>query len=84
MGFLMDGLAAEGYDRSYSDTQLVRRIFRYFRPYLAMMVFVAVMIFLNAVMDAASLTAIKMPNREGFIVDDRPDVKATRCMKDCM
>jgi ATP-binding cassette, subfamily B, bacterial len=53
MGFLMDGLAAEGYDRSYSDRQLVGRIFRYFRPFLPMMVFVAVMIFLSAVMDAA-------------------------------
>jgi hypothetical protein len=35
-------------------------------------------------MDAQSLTAVKMPNRDGFIVDDRPDVKATRCMKDCL
>jgi mono/diheme cytochrome c family protein len=38
----------------------------------------------EAVMDARSLTAVQMPNRNGFIVDDRPDVKATRCMKDCM
>jgi mono/diheme cytochrome c family protein len=38
----------------------------------------------DAVMDAQSLTAVKMPNRDGFIVDDRPDVKATRCMKDCL
>ena len=38
----------------------------------------------DAVMDARSLTAVQMPNRNGFIVDDRPDVKATRCMKDCM
>lgn len=38
----------------------------------------------DAVMDAKSLTAVKMPNRDGFIVDDRPDVKAIRCMKDCM
>ncbi|HEX7022854.1 MAG TPA: ABC transporter ATP-binding protein [Trueperaceae bacterium] len=52
MGFIMDGLAAEGYDRSYSDAQLVRRILRYFRPYLAIMVVVAVMIFLNAATDA--------------------------------
>lgn len=37
----------------------------------------------DAVIDAKSLTAIKMPNRDGFIVDDRPDTKATRCMKDC-
>lgn len=37
----------------------------------------------DAVMDAKSLTAVQMPNRNGFIVDDRPDTKATRCMKDC-
>lgn len=32
MGFLMDGLDAEGYDRAYSDRQLMRRILSYFRP----------------------------------------------------
>lgn len=37
----------------------------------------------DAVMDAKTLTAVKMPNRDGFIVDDRPDTKAVRCMKDC-
>ena len=38
----------------------------------------------DAVLDAKSLAAIRMPNREGFIVGDpRPDVKAEPCMKDC-
>lgn len=37
----------------------------------------------NAVMDAASLSKVQMPNRNGFIKDDRPDTKAKRCMKDC-
>ena len=37
----------------------------------------------NAVMDAASLAKVQMPNRNGFIKDDRPDTKAKRCMKDC-
>ncbi len=37
----------------------------------------------DAVMDAASLTKVEMPNRNGFIVDNRPDTKAVRCMKDC-
>jgi ATP-binding cassette subfamily B protein len=32
MGFLMDGLDAEAYDRSYSDGQLVQRILGYFKP----------------------------------------------------
>lgn len=38
----------------------------------------------DAVMDAKSLASVKMPNRDGFIVDDRPDTKAVRCMKNCM
>lgn len=37
----------------------------------------------DAVMDAQSLTAMRMPNRDGFIIDDRPDTKATRCMSGC-
>ncbi len=37
----------------------------------------------DAVMDAKTLAAVEMPNRNGFIVDDRPDVKAVRCMADC-
>jgi len=37
----------------------------------------------DAVMDATSLAKVQMPNRDGFIKDDRPDTKAVRCMKDC-
>jgi cytochrome c len=37
----------------------------------------------NAVMDAKTLPAVQMPNRNGFIVDDRPDSKAVRCMTAC-
>src|SRR5215470_12144779 len=37
----------------------------------------------NAVMDAESLTRVMMPNRNGFIPDDRPDTMATQCMTDC-
>jgi mono/diheme cytochrome c family protein len=37
----------------------------------------------NAVMDAKTLAAVQMPNRNGFIVDDRPDAKAVRCMTAC-
>lgn len=37
----------------------------------------------DAVLDAGSLSAIEMPNRDGFIVDDRPDAAATRCMEGC-
>ena len=34
-------------------------------------------------MNSKSLATVKMPNRDGFIIDDRPDTKAVRCMKDC-
>lgn len=38
----------------------------------------------DATLDAESLPEIKMPNRDGFYVDDRPDAKNTRCMTDCL
>ena len=53
MGFVMDGIAAEAYDRSYTDAQLLRRIAHYFRPFAGLMVFVALTVFLTAAMDAA-------------------------------
>lgn len=37
----------------------------------------------DAVMNAQTLAAVRMPNRDGFIVDDRPDTKAARCMSNC-
>jgi cytochrome c len=37
----------------------------------------------DAVMDAQSLTRVQMPNRDGFLIDDRPDSRAVRCMTDC-
>jgi ATP-binding cassette subfamily B protein len=52
MGFIMDGLDAEAYDRSYSDRDLLKRIIGYFRPYLPIMAFVALMVVLNSAMDA--------------------------------
>jgi cytochrome c len=38
---------------------------------------------LPAVIDARALTAIRMPNRDAFLVDSRPDYRAVRCMNDC-
>jgi ATP-binding cassette, subfamily B, bacterial len=52
MGFVMDGLAAEGYDREYSDGQLLRRIVRYFGPFLPTMAVVALAVFFMAALDA--------------------------------
>lgn len=37
----------------------------------------------DGVMDAHTLARVQMPNRNAFVVDDRPDTKAVRCMKDC-
>jgi len=38
----------------------------------------------NAVMDKTTLPAVKMPNRNGFILHDpRPDVNAKACMSGC-
>jgi len=37
----------------------------------------------DALMDANSMPKVQMPNRDGFVLDDRPDTKAVRCMKDC-
>jgi ABC-type multidrug transport system fused ATPase/permease subunit len=41
MGFVLDGLDAEAYDRSYTDGALVRRIAAYFRPHTRTMLIVA-------------------------------------------
>lgn len=53
MGFIMDGLDAEEYDRTYNDRDLVRRIVRYFRPEAARMILVAIAVVLNAVAETA-------------------------------
>jgi len=37
----------------------------------------------DAVMDAQSLPKVQMPNRNAFLIDDRPDAQAVRCMTNC-
>jgi cytochrome c len=37
----------------------------------------------DAVLDQATLPKVKMPNRDNFVLDDRPDTRAVRCMRDC-
>lgn len=37
----------------------------------------------NDEMNSKTMAMVKMPNRDGFIIDDRPDTKAVRCVKDC-
>lgn len=48
MGFILDGLETEDYDRQYSDRSLLKRIVDYFRPYSRKMILVAAMITLNS------------------------------------
>lgn len=51
MGFFMDGLEAEAYDRSYGDRVLIRRISDYFRPHRRTMIAVALMVVLASLME---------------------------------
>jgi ABC-type multidrug transport system fused ATPase/permease subunit len=48
MGFVMSGLNAEEYDRTYSDAALVRRIIAYFRPHARAMLVVSTMVLLSS------------------------------------
>ncbi len=48
MGFILDGLDTEAYDRHYTDRDLLKRIVSYFRPYTRQMVMIAVAITLNS------------------------------------
>lgn len=38
----------------------------------------------DATMDARTLSGVKMPNRDGFVSDPRPDVKSSACYRDCL
>ncbi len=53
MGFIMDGLDAEAYDRKYGDRVLVKRIITYFRPQARRMLAVSVAIVLTSVVNTA-------------------------------
>ncbi|HEY86134.1 MAG TPA: ABC transporter ATP-binding protein [Chloroflexi bacterium] len=48
MGFILDGLDTESYDRKYSDGDLLRRIGGYFRPRAKQMALVALALSLNS------------------------------------
>src|SRR5690349_14351247 len=52
MGFVLDGLDAEDYDRNYSDRALVRRILGYFQPHARTMATVAGMVVLASVAES--------------------------------
>jgi ABC-type multidrug transport system fused ATPase/permease subunit len=72
MGFVMDGLDAEAYDRSYGDRALIRRILSYFRPHLPRMLVVSSMVV------ATSVAATVVPLAISRAVDElsgRPDLQ---------
>jgi ABC-type multidrug transport system fused ATPase/permease subunit len=48
MGFVLDGLDAEAYDRKYSDGELLRRIATYFRPHFKTMILVSLVTAIGA------------------------------------
>ena len=54
MGFILDGLDTESYDRSYSDRELLKRILAYFKPHSAKMLGVAGLILLDSVAGTAT------------------------------
>ncbi|MBZ0284738.1 MAG: ABC transporter ATP-binding protein/permease [Anaerolineae bacterium] len=51
MGFIMDGLDAEAYDRQYTDGVLVKRIVNYFRPQAKRMLAVSAAIVLTSLVN---------------------------------
>lgn len=52
MGFILGGLESEDYDRNYGDLELVRRIWRYFRPHLKAILISGGAILLTSTFDA--------------------------------
>ena len=60
MGFIMDGLDAEAYDRQYTDWELVRRIVAYFKPESGRMVAVSVAVVLNSLTETLLPIAISV------------------------
>ncbi|TET49897.1 MAG: ABC transporter ATP-binding protein, partial [Anaerolineales bacterium] len=60
MGFILDGLETEAYDRQYSDRELVRRIAGYFRAHAWRVAAVAVAITLDSTANSGGPILISM------------------------
>jgi ABC-type multidrug transport system fused ATPase/permease subunit len=58
MGFIMDGLESEAYDRKYSDRALFCRIASYFRPFRVRLALVAVVLAAAALSEFAAQVVI--------------------------
>ncbi|MBK9123048.1 MAG: ABC transporter ATP-binding protein [Chloroflexi bacterium] len=74
MGFIMDGLDAEAYDRQYSDRDLVRRILAYFRPEGWRIGVVALAIFLTSLVNTALPVVISNGLDELGLTSPTPEV----------
>jgi ATP-binding cassette subfamily B protein len=73
MGFVLDGLDTEAYDREYSDRELLSRIISYFRPHTRQMILVAAMITLNSATGTGGPILI---SRAIDIMAENPSVEA--------
>ncbi len=58
MGFILDGLDAEDYDRTYNDNELIKRIVGYFRPHAGTMLTVAAMVVLASIAETVIPIAV--------------------------
>jgi ABC-type multidrug transport system fused ATPase/permease subunit len=54
MGFILDGLESEDYDRHYSDRELLARIVAYFRPDAPKMILITVTMALHSIFGTAT------------------------------
>ncbi len=77
MGFILDGLDSESYDRQYNDGDLLRRIVSYFQPYRGRMLLIAGMITLNSVMGALGPIVIA---RSVGLLGSNPDAATLNVM----
>lgn len=68
MGFIMDGLDAEEYDRNYGDKVLVNRIVEYFRPHASKMIIVSLVIFVASIV--GTLVPIVTAEAIDYIAND--------------
>ncbi len=73
MGFILDGLDTEDYDRQYGDRVLLGRIVDYFRPYRREMLLAAAMITLNS---AAGTGGPILIGRAIDIIAENPTIEA--------
>lgn len=77
MGFILDGLDTESYDRKYSDRELVRRILSYFRPYTRQMAGASALLLLNSITGTGGPILI---SRAIDIVAERPTLSTILLM----